>query len=28
VDGRGVACAYSYDAWLRAATNVFTGSSS
>jgi RHS repeat-associated protein len=27
-DGRGVTCSYSYDAWLRAATNVFTGSAS
>jgi RHS repeat-associated protein len=26
-DGRGVTCSNSYDAWLRAATNVFTGSS-
>lgn len=26
-DGRGVACTYSYDDWLRVSTNVFTGSS-
>jgi YD repeat-containing protein len=25
-DGRGVVCAYAYDDWLRAATNVHTGS--
>ena len=25
-DGRGVACAYGYDEWLRVATNVHTGS--
>ncbi len=27
-DGRGITCGYSYDAWLRAATNVFSGPSS
>jgi RHS repeat-associated protein len=26
-DGRGVVCAYTYDDWLRAATNTHTGSS-